>query len=150
MKLQGLAKFVLGFLLAIAILFFAGVSTARYLINRLSALPPRPVFPNDAPAPDVPATSTPPATGTEQPVASPSDTPAPSPAAAQTYNARVTQPVGLVVRAEPSRESEALGGLDYNQDVVVLQSSPDGEWLRVRLNDGSEGWIKAGNTQPIE
>lgn len=148
MKLQGLATFVIGFLMAIAILFFAGVSTARYLINRLSALPPRPVFLNDAPVSDTlaPPDATVPATG--QPSSVPSAPP--SAAAVEAYSARVTQPAGLVLRAEPSRESEALGGLENNEDLVVLQSSPDGEWLRVRLNDGGEGWIKAGNTQPIE
>jgi len=148
MKLQGLAKFVIGFLMAIAILFFAGVSTARYLINRLSALPPRPVFPNDAPASDTPA----PSDAAVPDIGQPSPVPSAPPSAAEVeaYSARVTQPAGLVLRAEPSRDSEALGGLDNNEDVVVLQSSPDGEWLRVRVNDGGEGWIKAGNTQPIE
>ncbi len=148
MKLQGLAKFVIGFLLAIAILFFAGVSTARYLINRLTALPPRPVFPNDVPDPNAAATPVPAAADAGQP--SPPPPAALNAATLEAYNARVTQPVGLVLRAEPSRESEALGGLDYDEDVIVIQSSPDGEWLRVRLSDGSEGWIKSGNTQPVE
>jgi hypothetical protein len=47
-------------------------------------------------------------------------------------------------------ESTSVGGVEYNETVVVLEESADKEWQRVRLEDGSqEGWIKAGNTERI-
>jgi uncharacterized protein YgiM (DUF1202 family) len=57
----------------------------------------------------------------------------------------------LVLRQGPSRETERIGGLDYNQRVTVLETSSDGEWTRIRLTgSGVEGWVKAGNTERID
>lgn len=156
MSWGGLVKFTTGFVLAIAILFFTGVNTARYLITRLTTPPPRPTFPNDLPAatpppasPVAPAAATPAAEAPVPTSVEPSPEPSPSlePGA---YQARVTQPIGLIVRMEPNRDAERVGGLDYEQAVTIVGESPDGEWLRVRLsNDGTEGWIKAGNTERL-
>ena len=158
MSLSDLARFFTGFILAIAILFFAGVSTARYLITRLTATPPKPIFPNDSPTP---SRSSPTPATVNFPVASPSTSPQTSPSATPTptltssepgsYQARVTQPIGLVLREGPNRDSQQIGGIEYNQEVTVLGTSPDGEWLQVRLPETNvEGWVKAGNTKPIE
>lgn len=151
--MTGVAKFVLGFVLAIAILFFGGVTTARYMITRLTAPPPRPVFPNDNPIP--PEAEAPPASATaETPAASPSPeaaaSPSPSPSPA-TARARVTQPIGLVLRSEATQDSEQLGSVDFNTEVEVLEASSDGQWQRVRIpSSGQEGWIKGGNTEAIQ
>lgn len=170
MNWSALLKFSVGFSLAIALLFFAGVSATRYLIGRLTAPPPRPTFPNDDPnftlsptpsaSPTLAAAATPSPTST--PVASvatpspasPSPTPetttTPETPAADGYEARVTQSIGLVIRQEPSRSAAQVGGVSYNESVIVLETSSDGEWLKVRLpNSGLEGWVKSGNTQPI-
>ncbi|MBF2084960.1 SH3 domain-containing protein [Thermoleptolyngbya oregonensis NK1-22] len=144
MGLQRLAQGVIGVSLAIAILFFAGVSAARYLINRLTELPPRPVFPNDT-AP--PGGAVPAADGTVPP---PDTTPVQAAASGEVYTARVLPAVGIVLRDGPSLDSAQIGGIDYNQEITVLETSADGGWLRVRLNDGSEGWVKAGNTERIQ
>jgi Bacterial SH3 domain len=167
MNWSALVKLLVGFSLAIALLFFAGVSTTRYLITRLTAPPPRPSFPNDdpnftlSPSPaqaQSPAAATSPAASpaaatsspTPTPSVSPTATPTPSPDEPGAYEARVTQSIGLVVRQEPSRSAPQAGGVSYNQSIVVLETSADGEWLRVRVGDsGLEGWIKAGNTEPI-
>lgn len=157
----GLIKFLTGFTLAIAILFFAGVNLSRYAIARLTILPPKPLFPNDNPplspvavasSPVAPSPTAPsPAVVEPAPSVSPtvSVTPSPTPAAAG-YQARVVQPIGLILRDSPSRDSSQIGGLEYNEAVVVLETSPDGEWLRVQLpNSTVEGWIKAGNTEKL-
>jgi Bacterial SH3 domain len=142
MSLAGLFKFFTGFVLAIALLFFAGVTATRYVMTRLTTPPPRPTFPNDSP------------TAAQPPPANASQT---SPAAAApplepgAYEARVTEPIGLVLREGPSRETERLGGLDYNEEVIVLETSSDKEWIHVRLKDSDiEGWVKAGNTEPVQ
>jgi len=149
--MAGVAKFLLGFTLAIAILFFSGVTAARYLITRLTAPPPRPVFPNDNPMPASPEAS-PAAEAAPSPAPSPeaaaSPTPEPSPSPTGTV-ARVTQPIGLILRSEASQASEQVGGIEYNAEVEILETSPDGEWLRVRVpGSEQEGWIKSGNTAP--
>jgi Bacterial SH3 domain len=170
MNWSALVKFLVGFSLAIALLFFAGVSATRYLITRLTAPPPRPSFPNDDPnftlspspaqpqataaaspaAAPVAATPSPSPTSSASPSASLAATPSPSADEPGAYEARVTQSIGLVVRQEPSRSAPQAGGVSYNQSIVVLETSADGEWLRVRVGDsGLEGWVKSGNTEPI-
>lgn len=157
MNWSGVAKFFTGFVLAIAVLFFAGVSTTRYLIARFTTPPPRPTFPNDPPA----QVESPPSTAEPSPVAAqPSSTPStppstPTPSATPSlkpgaYEARVTQPIGLILRQSPNRDAEQVGGIEYNEQVIVLSESSDGEWLQVRLSSsGVEGWVKSGNTERL-
>jgi cytoskeletal protein RodZ len=61
------------------------------------------------------------------------------------YKARVTWQSGLSLRSEPTSQSERVGGLDYNTKVRVIGTSSDGQWQRVQLSDGRQGWIKSGN-----
>ncbi|MBD2462415.1 SH3 domain-containing protein [Oscillatoria sp. FACHB-1407] len=153
MSWSGLIKFFTGFTLAIALLFFAGVNVTRHLITRLTAPPPRPVFPNDTPSPVASAAaSTPQTQATPSPAASaaPPVERSPSPNEAGAFEARVTEPIGLIVRQEPSRDAERLGGVEYDEVVTVLETTSDGEWQRVRLSgSGVEGWVKAGNVEQI-
>jgi len=145
----GIVKLIFGVSLALILLSLTGVATARYFMAKLSVLPPRPVFDNDVVA--------------EQPV--PSEVtaeqvqPQPSPAQPETanaapeyppgsYKAVVVQPIGLVLRSGPGTEHQQLGGVDHNEEVLVLESSEDGQWVKVRISDtGHEGWVKAGNTR---
>lgn len=145
----GIVKLIFGVSLALILLSLTGVATARYFMAKLSVLPPRPVFDNDVVA--------------EQPVPSeptaPQAQPQPSPAQPETanaapenppgsYRAVVVQPIGLVLRSGPGTEHQQLGGVDHNEEVLVLESSEDGQWVKVRISDtGHEGWVKAGNTQ---
>ncbi|MBE9177593.1 SH3 domain-containing protein [Oculatella sp. LEGE 06141] len=154
MSWSGLTKFLLGFTLAIALLFFTGASITRYLITRLTTPPPKPIFANDNPA-DIepsPVASQSPAEPVEpSPAATPSPSPSPSPDEPGAYQARVTQPIGLVIRQDPNRDAEQIGGVEYEQELTVLSESSDGEWLRVRLSgSGVEGWVRAGNTERAE
>jgi hypothetical protein len=139
--LIGLSKFLLGFTMAIAILFVAGVGFTNYVIMRLSDLPARPTFPNDstkaAPASSKDATK--PAPKAEAAPAAPADG----------YTAKVTQPIGLLVREEPSAEANQIDGVAYEEEVTVLEASSDGGWQKIRLANGSEGWVKGGNTEKL-
>jgi hypothetical protein len=64
------------------------------------------------------------------------------------YKAMVTWTDGLSVRSEPSIESDRVGGVAYNKELIVLKTSEDGKWQKVRTVGGDvEGWIKAGNTK---
>lgn len=148
MSLSGLSKLVLGILLAAGILFGAGVALTRYLLERLATPPPRPVFANDpSPAPVSPVAATPSPAAPPDTAAPPSPETSPSPT--DGYAARVTQPIGLILRDQPSREAGRIGGIEFNQPLTVLEDSPDGSWQRVRLGNGAEGWVRAGNTERL-
>lgn len=144
--LLGLSKLILGVTIALMLLSLAGVATARYFMGRLSVLPPRPTFENEtASTVESPAAESTPAEASPEPAPTPS--PAPTP---EGYEAVVVQPIGLVIRSEPTTASQQLGGVDYNAEVRVLEESEDGRWILIRLPEsGQEGWVKAGNTRPL-
>jgi hypothetical protein len=147
MSLSGLVKFVLGFVLAIALLFLTGAGLTRYLLTRLATPPPRPSFPNDPSPSPMPKVS--PAAASTSPAATPAASPveaSPSPSPVG-YQARVTQPIGLIVRQEANPDSSKIGGVEYNQELTILEESTDGAWQKVRLANGTEGWVKSGNTE---
>lgn len=152
MSVPGVFKFILGFALAIALLFLAGAGLTRYLLSRLTTPPPRPTFTND-PSPSPAASPASPAASPPAEAASPAPavaaSPSPSPSPPQGYRARVTQPIGLILRQEPSTEAVRIGGIEFNEEVTVLEDSPDGGWQKVRAASGAEGWVKGGNTAQI-
>ncbi|MCU0525680.1 MAG: SH3 domain-containing protein [Elainella sp. Prado103] len=152
MSLSGVFRFILGFLLAIALLFLAGAGLTRYMLARLATPPPRPNFPND-PSPTAvtsPAAS-PPVNGAASPVPSPATppTPAPSPSPTAGFQARVIQPIGLIVRNEPNVDAAQVGSIEFNQELTVLEENADGSWQKVRLSNGTEGWVRGGNTEQM-
>lgn len=144
MSLYGLFKFIVGFILALLILAGASVAAALYFAARLTELPERPTFPNDNP---VTAEASP------APKPTPTATPTPEPKALpdNSYRAVVVQPIGLILRDEPSYEADRIGGIAYEETVIVLSKSEDGVWERVQVEEDSDrtGWVKGGNTEVI-
>lgn len=169
---MGMVKFILGVSLALLLMSFIGVAATRYFMARLAAQPPRPTFPNDtvetlgeigepeppaAEAEDLPAFGTDsasPPSNPAAPAASPAaETAAPQEAtspAPEGYPAQVTQPIGLIIRAEPDRDAEHVGGIEYQQKLTIVGESADGEWLQIRLDNGQSGWVKSGNTERLD
>jgi cytoskeletal protein RodZ len=154
MTVSGLFKFVIGVSLAIALLVGSGVLATQYLITRLTSPPPKPIFPEELPNQ---TTSSESSTTADTPQSTePSPSPSPEPQASpdeldpNVYQARVVQPIGLVLRQGPSTETTRVGGVEYNAEVIVLGESSDGEWINIRLpGSGVEGWVKAGNTESL-
>jgi hypothetical protein len=143
-------KFLVGFLLAIVLMTGASVAAALYFAAKLTTLPERPVFPNDKTAVQI-AGAKPTATAKASPVSDSSDTPSPKPLEPGTYRALVTQPIGLILRDSANRDANRIGGVGYKEKVVVLEDSPDKEWQRIQVEDGSrDGWVKGGNTEKVE
>ncbi len=153
----GIFNLITGITLAIALLSTGAWFAANYTITKLTAPPPRPAFPNDKSANAPKTTIAPPklvkakSVSANQPepfittVASASPKPKLEPGA---YPARVTQPIGLVLRDAPTRDSNQVGGVEFNQRVVVLEESADKGWQRIRVENGDrQGWVKVGNTQ---
>lgn len=154
--LSGLLKFVLGFLLAIAVLLGSGITIAIYFINRTAITPEKPMFANDNPdpKPNLPKVTPKKVVKVKpKPTAKPTPTPelvreSPTPLPAGSYTAVVTWPQGLSVRDKPAFEGQAIGGVAGNQKVIILETSQDGEWQKIRIPDtNQEGWVKAGNTE---
>ena len=145
MRWSGFLKFILGVLSAIALIVGGGAIAARIVIARFAAPPPKPTFPNDnKPAATKPATR--PTSATPKPD-TPEEAATPKPLPSGAFQARVTQQIGLIVRDSPSLDGAQIGGVDFNAQVTVLETSADGDWQRIRLSNDREGWIKAGNVE---
>lgn len=147
MSLYNLFKFLVGFVLAFVILAGASVAAALYFAARLTELPERPTFANDAPPTAQAASNAPKPTPTASP------TPSPTPAAPKlpegAYRAVVVQPIGLILRDNPSFDANRIGGVGYQEAVIVLEESQDKNWQRVQAEEDSNrvGWVKGGNTE---
>ena len=170
-RFSGLLEFILGFFLGITILVGLTSALGYLMFSRLAATPSKPVFSEenkskpksttpDKKAPDKSATkpeaSPNPKATIESPNPSPSPKPSPSPEAKEdlpqgAYKAKVTWSGGLSLRSNPSKDSERVSGVDYDDELIVLETSADGAWAKVRsANGGQEGWVKVGNFKKTE
>lgn len=135
--LYGIIKFIIGFVLAIAILAGGSVAAALYFVTKLTALPPKPSFPNDPTPEAIAATKASQATNSSE-------------AKVQGPTARVIWPDGLILRDSAGYDANSIGGIVYNQRVIILETTPDKEWERVRVEKtNEEGWVKGGNTELV-
>lgn len=158
-RLSGLLQFMLGFVMGVAILVGGATAVAYMLLSGMNSNPPKPVFTEEKKEETKEEKAAKPqAEVKESPTAAPAPKASPKPSPEETkretksegYQARVTWQSGLSLRSQPTTESTRLGGLDYNTKVSVVGTSSDGQWHRVRLSDGREGWIKAGNISRVE
>jgi hypothetical protein len=150
--LSGLLKFVLGFLLAIAVLLGSGMTIAIYFINRTAITPQKPMFPNDNPdpKPNLPRVTRKKVVKVKPKPTATLDLPreSPTPLPSGSYTAVVTWSQGLTMRDKPAFEGQAIGGVTGNQKVIILETSQDGKWEKIRIPDtNQEGWVKSGNTE---
>ncbi|NER39347.1 MAG: SH3 domain-containing protein [Oscillatoria sp. SIO1A7] len=133
--LYGIIKFLIGFVLALAILTGGSVAAALYFVTKLTALPPRPSFPNDQTAIA--------ATKGSQPKASPE-------AKKEGPVVRVIWPDGLILRDSAGYDAQSIGGIAFNERAILLETTPDKEWEKVRVEQtNEEGWVKGGNTERV-
>ncbi len=178
-RFSGLLQFILGFFLGIFALLGATSLIGYLMFSRLAANPPKPTFPEEnKPAvkatPKVDKTAEKPESQTKPeatsspeskaeakpsptPTATPSPTPSPSPQAKEeelpkgAYKAKVIWSGGLSLRSNPNTDSERVGGVGYDANLIVLETSADGTWAKVRSPEsGQEGWVKAGNLKKQE
>lgn len=160
---SNILKYILGFLLAIAILVGSGFAAALYLMNRTSILPAKPIFSNDKSSVKAKLLKQKVNSGASTKVASTKINPKTKPSPKTTgkdksleelppgsYRARVTWPQGLSIRESADQNAKRIGGVAFNRKVIVLEQSSDKAWQKIRI-DGSEqeGWVKAGNTKAI-
>lgn len=158
MSFSGIVKFLIGFVIAIGLLAGAGVAGALYFITKLTAPPERPVFANErnlnkvqpvAAKTEPPGTSTP--TTTEVSTSTPTSENGEKALEPGAYKGRVTWSSGLSLRSNPGSDSERIGGVAYNEVVVVLSESDDKRWVKIRSeNSSNEGWVRARNIKRVE
>ncbi|MDJ0736626.1 MAG: SH3 domain-containing protein [Nostocaceae cyanobacterium] len=173
--LVNILKYILGFILAMAVLAGSGFAAAVYIMNRTAILPEKPVFNNDKPSvkaqaqrikaqktendtsKSTSANQKPDSSQSKSKPKKPPETAKPKEPAKSSdelpqgaYKARVTWPQGLSIREKPSLNSQRLGGVAFNRRVIVLKISQDKAWQRIRVEgNDQEGWVKAGNTKRI-
>lgn len=154
--MRWLAKTFTGLLLAATLLAVGGYFGVNYLMAQLTQLPPKPMFPNDNPdflkkntKKNDPKSM---AKESEKSGKKPSEkvtdgekeAAKPKPLPPGAFEGRVTYGEGLVLRESASKASTTLGGVEFNEKITVLETAADGEWQRVRTNNGKEGWIRGG------
>jgi len=147
MKWPSLVKFLLGSVLGIAILLGGGLAISYYFLTRLTQAPPKPTFANEQTNLPNPPEAQVRSQAAAAPTASPAITDTPLEPGA--YRAVVVYPEGLLLRDRPGYDAGRIGGVAYNQPVVVLEESADKVWQRLRVDTGEEGWVKAGNVQRV-
>lgn len=157
--MRWLAKTFVGIFVAIGILAVGGYFAANYLITQFTKLPERPTFPNDDPnyrksqvkASAKPNPSNSPASDKNKSEPSNPESKSEKPLPPGAFEGKVIQPIGLVLRQSASLDGAPVGGISFNEKVVVLESSPDGNWQKVRLlNSDREGWVKGGNIDKVQ
>jgi hypothetical protein len=149
-------QLLIGIALGLALMVGGSVAAGYYLFTKLSVAPERPSFAEEKPQKPVvkpapsPAVSPSPAIAAKVD-ASPSPSPTPSPEAeAGLYKGVINWSEGLILRDAPGNAANRLGGVGFNQQVVVLEESPDQNWQRIRIvATGKTGWIKAGNLDKV-
>jgi Bacterial SH3 domain len=142
MSITGFFRFLSALMVAIALLAGGSFFVVQYLIAQYSVAPPKPRFPNDK--------SEKAAKPTPAAKASPTPKPSPTVSVAKGYRATVTQEIGLNIREAPEPDAPRIGGVDYKDEVLVLEESADKNWQKIRLSeDNIEGWVKAGYTERI-
>lgn len=165
-RLSNVFQFLFGFFLGVLLLVAGTAALGFVFFSRLTAPPEKPTFteekenPNqvvqekESPKPESVKPQQEATKETPSPVASPEEEKKKEneqeklPAGA--YKAKVNWSSGLSLRAEPSKEAERIGGVDYNTELIVLEKSRDGTWEKVRVaGSDKEGWIKTGNVEKI-
>ena len=170
-RLSATAQFILGFLLGITLIAGASATAIFLYYKQMSVLPKKPIFSHSEQ--EFASTTTESSAVTGEPLettiiqneveqfedlaepevepeveqfedlAEPEVEPELPPNA---YRAVVTWPQGLSLRAKPSVNSGRVGGIGFDETIIILEDSTDGQWQRVRVPwSNKEGWVKAGN-----
>ena len=170
-RLSNVFQFIIGFILGVLLLVGGVAAVGFVFFSRLTAPPEKPVFSEEKESPNQVAqekeSPQPESVKPEQQEENATPTPTPSPEVkseekkpettqekekvpAGAYKAKVNWSSGLSLRAEPSKDSQRIGGVDYNTELIVLEKSSDGNWEKVRVvGSDKEGWIKSGNVQKL-
>ena len=159
-RLSATIQFILGFLIGIGLII--GVSGGLVFIyySKMSTLPKKPDFavsptPQESTVAEtetaiepLESNTTPEEAATAAIPESESESEPEPELPADAYYAEVTWPQGLSLRAEPEINAGKIGGIAFEEKIIILEDSADGNWQRVRIPwSQQEGWVKGGNTK---
>jgi Bacterial SH3 domain len=153
MNPSSLFQFIIGFFLGV-ILFGAGIAGGAYFfLTNVSGNTSKPTFAEEKPIPEKKPESKPSTNENPQPkteAKKPETKPETEDLPAGAYKAKVTWSTGLSLRSNPSSDAQRVGGVDYNADLIILTTSNDNQWQKVRVpSSGQEGWVKSGNVEKV-
>lgn len=155
MSPSSLFQFIIGFFLGV-ILFGAGIAGGAYFfLTNVSGNPSKHTFAEEKPSseqksPPEASNKENPKPETEAKKPEPETKPKTEDLPAGAYQARVTWSTGLSLRSDPTTDAERIGGVDYNAELIILSTSNDNQWQKVRVpSSGQEGWVKSGNVEKI-
>jgi len=136
-----ISQFVLGFVLGIVMTAGVAAGIGLFFLSKLALNPSKPSFPDTISQPVI----------EEEVVEEEETTTEVVESEPEGYRGRVIWSEGLTVRAEPDINSDRLGGVSYNQELIILETSHDETWQKIRIpEDNLEGWVKAGNLEKID
>ncbi len=151
--LSNFLQLLFGVTLGLTILGCGTAAAAYFFFSQMVRTPARPIFPEELATEPAPETAAPAVTSdqTPAPAATPSPAPAPETLEPGAYRVRVTWADGLSLRTEPRTDADTIGGFAYDEIMIVLEQSADGEWDRVRRpGSDQEGWVRSGNAERLE
>ncbi|EAZ89909.1 SH3 domain-containing protein [Crocosphaera chwakensis] len=159
-RLSGVFQFLLGFFLGIFLLVGGTASLAYVVFARMNANPEKPTFAEEKPPETTAKAETKPVVNNKETQTQPVEEVVAKESVIEeetedlpdgAYKAKVTWSTGLSVRSQPDLNAERIGGVEYDSEVIILQTTADGDWQQVRLPDSQqEGWVKAGNVEKVE
>jgi len=162
MSISGLIQFILGFLIGLLILSGMSAATAYLVMKNLTKQPPEPEYKQSQNPGETSEPQPEPASDKQQGEQSEQKSSSESSQqksnrntieerfGEQAYKARVTWDTGLTLRAEPSINSSRVGGVQYNDRVIILGNSSDGDWQKVYVSQTEQkAWVRAGNVERI-
>ena len=57
----------------------------------------------------------------------------------------------MILRDQPDEDAGQLGGIAFDEEVIVLKESEDGRWQQIRIPDSDrQGWVKGGNVDKVD
>lgn len=57
---------------------------------------------------------------------------------------------GSNIRQMPDKNSEVVTVIEGDIQFIQLELSSEGDWVKIRLGDGTEGWIHSSLVEPVE
>jgi hypothetical protein len=148
-RVSTISQFIIGFILGVTLITTITAGLGYLYFRQMSVLPKKPEFPEVKKTEVVTKKSTTNSETTEI-TSEAATTPAAEELPPNAYKAKVTWPQGLSLRDEPDSNAATIGGIAYDNEIVVLEETSDKKWQKVLIPwSEQEGWVRGGNTEKI-
>ncbi|MEC4984148.1 MAG: SH3 domain-containing protein [Oscillatoria sp. PMC 1068.18] len=142
--LSNIIQLLIGVIIGLTLLTATAGGIGYYFLTKLSAHPAKPVFAEEKKTANTADSATESSETAKE--AQPKEEKLPPGA----YKAKVTWSEGLSLRDTPSEDANRIGGIAFEQEIIILKESDDNNWQKVRIPETKEeGWVKAGNVEKV-